>query len=98
MLVVGCGRRLFQPRQGRRITVPCSSYHLCAGFYICIDNLVAEDPLWSRPSSVVTTTETGGGGVAYLAHAGGFVVGLVVGVLYRGRARQMAEGRPMPRA
>jgi membrane associated rhomboid family serine protease len=28
--------------------------------------------------SVATTSETGGGGVAYLAHIGGFVAGLVL--------------------
>ena len=42
--------------------------------------------------SVATTEQTEGGGVAYAAHAGGFVAGLVIGVLLRGMI-----GRPEQR-
>ncbi len=42
--------------------------------------------------SVARTEQTDGGGVAYAAHAGGFVAGLVLGVLLRG-----AIGRPEQR-
>ena len=37
--------------------------------------------------SIARTSETGGGSVAYLAHIGGFVAGLVLVKLFAGRRR-----------
>ena len=34
---------------------------------------------------IAMTDESGGGGVAYLAHVGGFIAGVIVGLLFRGR-------------
>ena len=34
---------------------------------------------------IAMTDESGGGGVAYLAHVGGFIAGVIVGFLLRGR-------------
>jgi membrane associated rhomboid family serine protease len=44
--------------------------------------------------SIAVTGETGGGGVAYMAHIGGFVAGLVLAPLFgRGRATRMTAPR-----
>src|SRR2546421_9076732 len=43
--------------------------------------------------SIAVTSQTAGGGVAYLAHVGGFLTGLVVGFLARGLLGDPAERR-----
>ena len=40
--------------------------------------------LFSGIGSIANTAQSGGGGVAYMAHVGGFVAGLVLGFLFRG--------------
>jgi membrane associated rhomboid family serine protease len=41
--------------------------------------------------SLATTSETGGGGVAYMAHIGGFIAGLILAkVMTVGRQRVLA--------
>jgi membrane associated rhomboid family serine protease len=44
--------------------------------------------------SMARTSETGGGGVAYLAHVGGFVAGLVLVKLFARPAAAVAPARP----
>ena len=60
----------------------------CSGIWIVIQFV-------NSAGSMATTAETGGGGVAYLAHVGGFVAGLVLVKLFARRRR--AGRRPLSR-
>ena len=43
--------------------------------------------LFSSIGSIASTAQTEGGGVAYMAHVGGFVAGFVLTMLLRGRGQ-----------
>lgn len=47
--------------------------------------------LFSGVASLGVPTAQTGGGVAYWAHIGGFALGLIVGVFFRGRAQRLAR-------
>ena len=56
---------------------------------------VDRHPGGEQRGAMATTADTGGGGVAYLAHVGGFVAGLVLAKMF---ARRVAQGvRPLSR-
>jgi membrane associated rhomboid family serine protease len=57
------------------------------GFWILIQFI-------NGAGSCARTSETGGGGVAYLAHVGGFVAGLVLVMLFARPAALVAAARP----
>jgi membrane associated rhomboid family serine protease len=46
--------------------------------------------------AIAVTEETGGGGVAYMAHIGGFVAGVAAGIVFRAIFREPRHPRGTP--